>query len=791
MASVASASPSSKYSFLHPESGDDTESWHYVDSCDPASVGLVPSPTSSSLNGWGIVGYPNQNQIRNSPVAMSPLQLDHDLPRGVPPTSYPDHTAGASAMASTRVDSQLVSGLDDQQFFDSQNLFFHDSFPGTLDMPIYSSAFHGGMADMSGLGGLGMASATQPIDLGIPQQFRSDNNVPPWVPMNLKNQDFSVGADENNFVTQIPPQSSPAHSSLLSSPRSPPRIKQEPRKSVSPIRKVKSGGKVEKRRAEPSSKFVIMTPNLISQQSGKPNPFECFEAMRTTQRGRKGPLAHDTKESALQVRRLGACFCCHSRKVKCDKERPCKNCKKLTAQVPQIMCWQFGDFLPVLFPDFIRSHFKKDQMASFLGEHVKSFRVNGAELTCSVELFSGARFASTLTVPASFFTPRTAEILQHWHMNMGMNQMDLQPRGAAPIGIDPDNATQREELKRRAREYIQNLVAEPLYAEQVTDSIRSTQLPRKVLSIVQRYAQRSQSAMVKRALSIYVAHYVLTRQLCLTAGTVVNLQQQQITTGLVPRDGGAWMTARVLNRQIKAVLDELLLREAQSLFDGFARSLKPKLRREWAPCVAAFLALCLFMETVETAADTFVISHNEIALRTNRQHQHRHGRSAPSMPSSSSSSAAPTSAPSSTAAATSAAPPTTYRRDFALALVREIDNLPFKQFAYQFHQIYQTHTRDTGAKAFNPLVDADGGDGSSADLAAELDPAAADMVAELRELLQGDSWHELDFLVADLILPNQEGHPFPRDVSHNYTGRLVARFLLSFTDERYLFDGQY
>ena len=59
--------------------------------------------------------------------------------------------------------------------------------------------------------------------------------------------------------------------------------------------------------------------------------------------------------------------------------------------------------------------------------------------------------------------------------------------------------------------------------------------------------------------------------------------------------------------------------------------------------------------------------------------------------------------------------------------------MPFKQFAYQFHQIYQTHTRDTGAKAFNPLVD-----GNLAQMA-ELDEPAAEMVAELKGLLQGDS----------------------------------------------------
>lgn len=329
-------------------------------------------------------------------------------------------------------------------------------------------------------------------------------------------------------------------------------------------------------------------------------------------------------------------------------------------------------------------------MSSFISEHVENFRPNGAELACSVELFSGTRFGSTLTIPACFFTPKSAEILQHWHMSMGMNQMDLQSRGAAPIGIDPDSAPQREELKKRVREYVQNLTSEPLYAEQVTDSIRTTQLPRKVLAIVQRFAKRSQSSMVKRALSIYVTHYVLTRQLCLTNATIVGLRD----TNMVPQNN-PWVTTRVLNRQVKAVLDELLLREMQALFDGFSKSLKPKLRREWAPCLAAFLVLCLFMETVETAADTFVISQNEIALRN---------RSKPE-----------------------------FRRDFALALCREIDNLPFKQFAYQFHQIYQTHTRDTGAKAFNPLVDA------NVAQMGEMDESAAEMVRELKELLEGDS----------------------------------------------------
>ncbi|KAI1505440.1 hypothetical protein F5X99DRAFT_367997 [Biscogniauxia marginata] len=745
MASVASASPPLGHSFRRAESADDSDSsWQYVES-NPPSVGFMPSPASSSMHSWGIVGYPGQ--LRASPAAMSPLLLDHDPQQyGPAPTSYPDN-AENPMMTSAGVDGLLMPAFDGQNFLNSQELLFTDPLTGGVSMAPYYPAYQSSMSDMSGLEGLDMAP--QPVDLGIPPHFRNDNDVPPWAPTNLKGESFApvMMDDVSSFMSHSPLRRSPSHSPHHSSPRSPP-AKPEPRKSASPVRRVRGNSKVGKKKPEPSSKFVIMTPNLINQQSGKPNPFECFEAMRATQRGRKGPLANDTKESALQVRRLGACFCCHSRKVKCDKERPCRNCKKLSAQVPQIMCWQFGDFLPVLFPDFIRGHFKKDQMASFLSENVESFKVEGVRQGCSIELFSGSRFGSTLTVPASFFTPKTAEILQHWHMNPGVNQVDLQSRGAAPIGIDPNNAGQRDELRKKAREYIHNLTLEPHYAEQVTDSIRSTQVPRKVLAIVQRYAQRTDSAMVKRALSIYVMHYVLTRHLCLTTSTVVSLQH----TNMVPQNT-PWVTTRVLNRQVKSAVDELLLKEMQSLFDGFSKSLKPKSRREWAPCLAAFLVLCQFMEAVEAAADVFVVSQNEIDAR-NRS------------PASSSQSPA-------------------LDRAFARGLCRDIDNIPFKQVAYQFHQIYQTHSRDAATRAFNPLLD------DSFALAGDLDPATVEMVAGLRELLQGDSWHELDFLVADPILPDRETHPYPRDVSLNYTGRLLARFLLSFTDEKYLFDGQF
>lgn len=56
---------------------------------------------------------------------------------------------------------------------------------------------------------------------------------------------------------------------------------------------------------------------------------------------------------------------------------------------------------------------------------------------------------------------------------------------------------------------------------------------------------------------------------------------------------------------------------------------------------------------------------------------------------------------------------------------------------------------------------------------------------------------ELDFLSMDPVEPLSSGdddadasRPYRPDVSLNYTARLVSKFLLSFTDDRYIFDQQ-
>lgn len=864
-ASVSSGtSPLSGFEFefpQHPDStGDPDEAfWTAISNPSSGSLGFLSSPASHSLgSSWAVLGNGQFVDLEPSPAALpSPLNndFDHQSPYSAASFAEPSGNAAITSNPGLGGVSFLTQGLAQGglDFFPPTDFVFDGQFNDQLNgegMQLRAMVELGMLtlpADLDPVfnhfSSTSILEEQQPLESASvvnPQPPQSGVNVPPWEPVNLRgsagprNNPPPVSENSPIFIIEdasfIPPPSPHQHSyspslasasasaspSATTSPRSPGHliIKREPSLPLTtkphlsssssssstapkaiPTRKLTStsGGRVQKRKSpqqpNPSptstsssasstaSKFLIVTPSSISLNSASGggagaaalNPFECFDALSRgpTQRGRKGPLATDTKQSALVVRRMGACFSCHARKVRCDKERPCRNCTRLATQVPQVVCWQFADFTPVLFPGFIRGHLKREEVVRFVEGNVASFRVEGrGEMPCVVQLMSGEGFSAVLEVRAKFFTAKTPDVLQQWHVMVGRNGMDLFSRGAAPIGLEMGDGEggkgsgdgQRGELKKRVREYVQAMVEEARFAELVTPPPQHTELPRKVLRIVHEYAERCDVPMVKRALSIYAMHFVMTRHLCLTQRNINDLQ----STGLVPQ-GVPWVTPRVLNRQIKAVIDEMMGREMQLLFENFSKSLKPKMRREWAPCLASFLVLCLFMESVEVAADMFVISDNEINLRQ---------RYAPA-----------------------------WKRSFVLDINSQIENMPFKQFAFQFHQIYQTHSRDAAARSFNPLVD------DACFELGELDRDAADMVRKLRRFIDEDckcarflldsparqtltkeTGSELDYLTADPILPNIEDHPYPRNVAYNYTGRLVAKFLLSFTDEKYIFD---
>lgn len=435
--------------------------------------------------------------------------------------------------------------------------------------------------------------------------------------------------------------------------------------------------------------------NMGPENWGKGDFDGISDGSRSSQKGRKGALSEGTRANALAVRNKGACFCCHVRKVRCDQQRPCRNCIKVCSQVPQAVCWQFDDFTRALFPAFVRKHFERGEMDRFVADNVESFTLDGVVCPCTVTLSSGPDLTARLVVRASFFTARapTSDVLQHWFQVLSGGDgtgadVELEVTRAAPIGLDMD-AAKWNELRRKVVDYVNRIVEEPAYALQLTDSTRRTGLHRRVLQVVQQYSRRSGSTLVRRALSVYAMHFVLTRHLTLTQQSIEALRPLNPVPG-----APAYMTPRLLNRQIKAVTDDLARQEVRALFDEFGRRLKKKSREEWAPCLAAFLALCMLMEAMEAAADVFAVSENEVEMRKRL--------------------------------------PAKFKRAHALEVNRGIENLPFRQFAFQFHQIYQTHSRDASARSFNPLAD------NGLDELGDLDGPAWEMVLSLREMLQTD-----------------------------------------------------
>lgn len=55
------------------------------------------------------------------------------------------------------------------------------------------------------------------------------------------------------------------------------------------------------------------------------------------------------------------------------------------------------------------------------------------------------------------------------------------------------------------------------------------------------------------------------------------------------------------------------------------------------------------------------------------------------------------------------------------------------------------------------------------------------------EILTVEIGQDMQFLADDELLLHRDEHPYPMDTSFLYTGRLVAKFLLSFTNENVIF----
>lgn len=125
-----------------------------------------------------------------------------------------------------------------------------------------------------------------------------------------------------------------------------------------------------------------------------------------------------------------------------------------------------------------------------------------------------------------------------------------------------------------------------------------------------------------------------------------------------------YLTSRLLNRQLKYVMNrlqrELTAHVLESLDKAFCKGTKDR----WGPCFAAILVLCFCMESLEVAADTFVVCDRKTE------------------------------------------PNSEYRRDHSRAACEDVETCAFQNCTQLFHKVFETSKVSKSAvrdKRLNPL----------------------------------------------------------------------------------------
>jgi hypothetical protein len=103
---------------------------------------------------------------------------------------------------------------------------------------------------------------------------------------------------------------------------------------------------------------------------------------------------------------------------------------------------------------------------------------------------------------------------------------------------------------------------------------------------------------------LHAIHHFMGSLLTLTTESAMKVYKRVKPIGAPP---GEYLSSRLLNRQIKYVM-HLLHREIyRSVLEGLEKSLKSRSKESWGPSFCALLVLCLCIEELQTAADTFII----------------------------------------------------------------------------------------------------------------------------------------------------------------------------------------
>ncbi|KAG9235680.1 hypothetical protein BJ875DRAFT_264020 [Amylocarpus encephaloides] len=406
-------------------------------------------------------------------------------------------------------------------------------------------------------------------------------------------------------------------------------------------------------------------------------------------------------------------------------ERISRNTRPSSSQVCLALVFWQATNLP---EDYLHSHLKKRKIEDLVSEHTSGW----TDTLLEVDVRAGARFVPMRLI-VNMFRPETIEILYQDrlatttepHARRGLIQ-----QSSAPIGLLGLSTTK---LRDKCREHIVEMIKSLHYAPQVTAGEES-RISYTILEAAQRYYMSTKSPLIGQALMLHAIHYYMKSFVTLTEESANNVYPVMQFYG-VTRE--MYMSSRLLNRQIKYAMHKLSREITGDVLEGLERAMRSRTKDSWGTSFCTFLVLCLCMEGLQIASDTYVVCDMQRAGANS-----------------------------------------IYNRQQSVDACRNIDENPFSQCKRLFHDIYKSHREShrVGREGgFNPLATL--ANNSASGLEQEADIILVNSIYEMVTR----SYDEIITLSEKPLVVDENGFGIdPEMIKTNGAGRLVGSFLRSF-----------
>jgi len=169
------------------------------------------------------------------------------------------------------------------------------------------------------------------------------------------------------------------------------------------------------------------------------------------------------------------------------------------------------------------------------------------------------------------------------------------------------------------------------------------------------FAHYLQSPLLHSALKLHACQYFMASLVTFSDASAINVHQ---TVPPFHPTLKRYFSSRLLNRQVKFAMHKLHRETTKEVLEGLEKSMRQRTKDSWGPSFCSILLLCLCIEGLQTAADSFVISDIMKSEFEGVQSE--------------------------------------YDRSQSFDVCQALEELPFHQCTRLFHDIYRSHKESNG-----------------------------------------------------------------------------------------------